>query len=109
MPPGLHLFLMTVSMFLGPAIGVVAGVVFVVLLYRGQGEPSFEALATGFAAGCFGMFFLMRFLFTRVILAKCPKCGAGAKFIGGHPIQYVCKSCGHTHSTGVSAGRPARY
>ena len=109
MPPGLHLFLMTVALFVGPAAGIIAGVATAAFLNRNQSTLSFEALAPGFLVGAFGGFFLMRFLFMRVITARCPKCKGKAKVRGGHPIQYICQSCGHVHSTGISEGTPHHY
>ncbi|RIK82877.1 MAG: hypothetical protein DCC68_05015 [Planctomycetota bacterium] len=34
--------------------------------------------------------------------ARCPKCHGRAYCRGGKPITFVCRSCNHTHDTGVS-------
>jgi hypothetical protein len=65
----------------------------------------------GFATLFFGAFGLSvggaeftRWAFRRLVPAQCPQCGENAYGQGRWPVIYVCRSCGHTHDTGIREG-----
>ncbi len=46
----------------------------------------------------------VRFIFRKLVPAKCPKCGGKTYCKGSRPIYYKCSDCNHIHETTVSEG-----
>ena len=52
-----------------------------------------------FLLGALGLALPIRYLFSYVIPAKCPKCGHRAYPRGSSPLTYVCRSCDYVYET----------
>ena len=103
MPIWLHLIAGIVLYFVTFfAIGIT--LMFLFFIKNGGGEPNLKSLwivAGGITVGMM----CVRFLYRRLVHARCPECGEKTYCKGARPIYYECSSCGHVHKTNVSEGR----
>lgn len=64
---------------------------------KAAGVPPMIAFLGAFLLGYGIPMILFRFF----IHASCPKCQGRSFFLGGSPLKYLCKDCGHVHNTRI--------